>query len=124
MLQGIADRLQALPGVTHARSATRCRSSPRAGMSGFNVRLPRDPSTLAKVQTLHRTVDPGYFAAMGLRLRAGRLLTDSDTETSQPVLVVNKSFADQYLGDDPVGRRLRCRSTGRPSGRSSASSTT
>jgi putative ABC transport system permease protein len=34
------------------------------------------------------------------------LLTDSDSETSQPVLVVNKSFADQYLGDDPIGRRL------------------
>jgi hypothetical protein len=43
---------------------------------------------------------------MGVRLRAGRLLTDSDSETSQPVLVVNKSFADQYLGDNPVGRRL------------------
>jgi len=51
-------------------------------------------------------VDPEYFAAMGLRLRAGRLLTDSDSETSQPVLVVNKSFADQYLGTDPIGRRL------------------
>jgi len=38
---------------------------------------------------------------MGLRLRTGRLLTDSDSATSQPVLVVNKSFADQYLGDDP-----------------------
>jgi putative ABC transport system permease protein len=43
---------------------------------------------------------------MGLRLRAGRLLSDSDTATSQPVLVVSKSFADQYLGDDPIGRRL------------------
>jgi hypothetical protein len=43
---------------------------------------------------------------MGLRLRAGRFLTDSDTETSQPVLVVNKSFADQYLGDDPIGARI------------------
>ena len=103
----------------HRRSAaTRCPASrtpsfgnalplvSAGGLSGFNVRLPRDPSTIAKVQTFHRTVDPGYFTAMGLRLRAGRLLTDSDTETSQPVLVVNKSFADQYLGDDPIGRRL------------------
>ena len=54
----------------------------------------------------HRTVAPEYLTAMGLRLRAGRLLADSDTETSQPVLVVNRSFADQYLGDDPIGRRL------------------
>ena len=76
------------------------------GMTGFNARLPRDPSTMAQVQAFHRTVSPGYFTTMGLRLRSGRLLTDSDTESSQPVLVVNQSFADQYLGDDPIGRRL------------------
>ena len=106
MLQGIADRLQALPGVTHASFGNALPLVSAGGMSGFNVRLPRDPSTMAKVQAFHRTVAPGYLTAMGLRLRAGRLLTDSDTETSQPVLVVNKSFADQYLGDDPIGRRL------------------
>ena len=106
MLQGITDRLRALPGVTHASFGNALPLVSAGGLSGFTVRLPRDPSTIAKVQTLHRTVDPGYFTAMGLRLRAGRLLTDSDTETSQPVLVVNKSFADQYLGGDPIGRRL------------------
>jgi putative ABC transport system permease protein len=70
------------------------------------VRLPRDPTTESKIQALHRTVDPDYFGAMGLRLVAGRLLSDSDSATAQPVLVVNKSFVDQYLGVDPVGRRL------------------
>jgi putative ABC transport system permease protein len=106
LLQGIRERLRALPGVTHASFGNALPLVSAGGMSGLNVRLPRDPATIAKVQTLHRTVDPGYFAAMGLRLRAGRLLTDSDSETSQPVLVVNKSFADQYLGADPIGRRL------------------
>ena len=106
MLRGIVDRMQTLPGVTHASFGNALPLVSAGGLTGLNVRLPRDPSTLAKVQTLHRTVDPGYFAAMGLRLRAGRLLSERDTETSQPVLVVNKSFADQYLGDDPIGRRL------------------
>jgi putative ABC transport system permease protein len=106
MLQGIIDRLRTLPGVTHASFGNALPLVSAGGLSGFNVRLPRDPSTIAKVQTLHRTVDPGYLTAMGLRLRAGRFLTDSDTERSQPVLVVNKSFADNYLGDDPIGRRL------------------
>jgi putative ABC transport system permease protein len=106
MLQSIADRIQALPGVTQASFGNALPLVSAGGLSGFRVRLPRDPSTMANVQTLHRTVDPAYFTAMGLRLRAGRLLTDSDTGTSQPVLVVNKSFAEQYLGDDPIGRRL------------------
>jgi len=106
LLQGIAERLQALPGVTRASFGNALPLVSAGAMTGLTIPLPRDPATLAKVQALHRTVDPGYFAAMGLRLRAGRLLTDSDTAQSQPVLVVNKSFADQYLGDDPIGKRL------------------
>jgi putative ABC transport system permease protein len=106
MLQGITDRLRALPDVTATSFGNALPLVSAGGLSGFNVRLPRDPSTVTRAQTLHRTVDPGYFGAMGLRLRAGRLLTDRDTAGSQPVLVVNRSFADQYLGDDPIGRRL------------------
>jgi putative ABC transport system permease protein len=102
----IAGRLRTLPGVTHAAFGNALPLVSAGAMSGFSLRLPRDPSTMTNVQTLHRTVDPGYLTTMGLRLRAGRLLTDQDTATSQPVLVVNQSFADQYLGDDPVGRRL------------------
>lgn len=106
LLERIAERLQVLPGVTRASFGNALPLVSAGGLTGFDIRLARDPSTPAKAQALHRTVDPGYFAAMGLRLRAGRLLTDSDTATSQPVLVVNTSFANQYLGDDPIGRRL------------------
>jgi putative ABC transport system permease protein len=105
-LRGIADRMQQLPGVAQASFGNALPLVSAGSLTGLNVRLPRDPATEAKVQALHRTIDPAYFAAMGLRLRAGRLLTDGDTQTSQPVLVVNKSFADQYLGENPIGRRL------------------
>jgi putative ABC transport system permease protein len=106
MLRSITDRLMTLPGVTHASFGNALPFVSVGGLSGFDVRLPRDRATVAKVQTLHRTVDPAYLSVMGLRLRAGRLLADRDTETSQPVLVVNKSFADQYFDGDAVGRRL------------------
>jgi putative ABC transport system permease protein len=106
MLEEIANRLRALPGVTQASFGNALPLVSAGGMTGFDVRLPGNPSTPVKAQTLHRTVHPGYFSAMRLRLRAGRLLTDGDTATSQPVLVVNRSFADQFLGPDPIGRRL------------------
>ena len=48
MLQGIADRLQALPGVTHASFGNALPLVSAGGMSGFNARLPRDPSTDGK----------------------------------------------------------------------------
>jgi putative ABC transport system permease protein len=41
-----------------------------------------------------------------LRLAAGRPLAPSDTPTSQRVIVVNSSFARQYLGERPVGYRI------------------
>jgi putative ABC transport system permease protein len=106
MLETIKERMRALPGVTHSTFGNALPLVSAGGMTGLNVRLPRDPGTIAKIQALHRTVDPEYFGAMGLRLRAGRLLSDRDTASSQPVLVVNKSFADQYLGENPIGRRL------------------
>ena len=105
-LEAIAGRLRGLPGVTSASFGNALPLVSAGGMGGFTTRVPRDPSVMTKVQTLHRTVDPAYFATMGLRLLAGRLLTDSDTATSQPVLVVNQSFADQYLGADAIGHRL------------------
>ena len=106
MFEGIKARMRAMPGVTHAAFGNALPLVSAGGMTGLTVRLPRDPATESKIQALHRTVDPDYFGAMGLRLVAGRLLSDSDSATAQPVLVVNKSFADQYLGVDPVGRRL------------------
>jgi putative ABC transport system permease protein len=106
MFESIKERMRTLPGVTHAAFGNALPLVSAGGMTGLNVRLPRDPATESKIQALHRTVDPDYFGAMGLRLVAGRLLSDSDSTTAQPVLVVNRSFADQYLGADPVGRRL------------------
>ena len=46
---------------------------------------------------------------MGLRLIAGRRLNAGDTEGSTPALVVNRSFAAEYLGDNPIGQRLNFR---------------
>ena len=105
-LRAITDRLKALPGVEHASFGNALPFVSAGNVSGFKARLSRDPTVETNVQALHRTVDSGYFAALALRLRAGRLFSDRDVETSQPVMVVNRSFADQYLGANPVGQRI------------------
>jgi ABC-type antimicrobial peptide transport system permease subunit len=51
-------------------------------------------------------VTPGYLSAIGMRLLDGRDLADSDTLNSEPVAVINKTFARRYLGDHPVGTIL------------------
>ncbi|MBL8175580.1 MAG: ABC transporter permease, partial [Bryobacterales bacterium] len=52
-----------------------------------------------------RFVTPGFFAAMGIPIRAGRDASDSDTRDKQFIAVVSRSFAQRYWpGQDPIGR--------------------
>src|SRR6266545_6871775 len=53
-------------------------------------------------------VTPGYFEALRVPLRAGRLFSDSDAAEAPKVAVINEAFAKRYYkGEQPVGRRLR-----------------
>ena len=63
----------------------------------------------------HKAVTPGYFTAMGIRLLAGRLLDERDTQDRPPVTVVNLALARKYFSDaDAVGKRI---TYGRPQDR-------
>jgi predicted permease len=52
----------------------------------------------SNVKVLYASVTPDYFAALGIHLELGRLFEDDDTETSQPVAIVDTLFAQQYYG--------------------------
>ena len=107
LLQGIRDRLQALPGVTHAAFGNALPLVSAGGMTGLNVRLPRDPSTIAKAQALHRTVDPEYLRRNGIavasRPPADRQRQRDVTARARGEQVVRGlSISDPF----PFGRRL------------------
>jgi predicted permease len=54
-----------------------------------------------------RFVTPGYFAAIGIPLRAGRDIAAGDTFDRPHVAVVSESFAKrEWPGLDPIGRRF------------------
>jgi ABC-type antimicrobial peptide transport system permease subunit len=44
---------------------------------------------------------------MGIRLLSGHGFTAQDTGSSEPVVVVNETFARRYLPDDPLGVEIR-----------------
>jgi predicted permease len=52
-------------------------------------------------------VSPGYLAAFGLPLRAGRDILTTDASDALPVALVSQSFAARYLAGDAVGQRFR-----------------
>ena len=99
-------RLRSLPGVTHVGFGNALPYVTTGGFRGLTLPSPTDPALKIQVQTVTRAVDPEYFPALGLRIVAGRALDRTDTSSSRPVVVVNKTFAAQYLPADPVGRLL------------------
>jgi putative ABC transport system permease protein len=103
LLETLADRMRTVPGVAQVAFGNALPLLSSGGFRAFKMRPAADPSTEVDVNTIERVVSPGYFAALGLRLTAGRALSDSDTMTSPEVIVVNRSFAARYLGAQPIG---------------------
>jgi predicted permease len=101
VLTDIMARLAATPGVRHAAATSEAPWMPGGSTSSFT--LPSsDGGAPVPVQASPRLVSTEYFAALGLRVLAGRYFDDRDTETSQPVVVVNDTFARRYLRDRPL----------------------
>jgi predicted permease len=79
--------------------------------SGVRVRLEGQPETREAADgnpTLnHQVASTGYFEAMRIPLRAGRVFTDRDTRDAPRVAIVGESTARRlWPGQNPVGRRI------------------
>jgi putative ABC transport system permease protein len=103
-MERVVARLQPQPGVIAAGFGNALPLLTSGGFRGFTFRPPVNPSTEIEVSLMQRVVSPGYFSALGLRVKAGRTFTDQDTMTSPMVIVVNRSFASKYLGANPLGQ--------------------
>jgi len=54
------------------------------------------------------SVSDGYFSALGLKILEGRDFTIEDSDTKQPVAIVNASFARKYFGNQSaLGHQVR-----------------
>jgi putative ABC transport system permease protein len=55
-----------------------------------------------------RSVTPGYFRTVGLKLQRGRLLSESDTTRGTPVAVINEATVQKFFQErDPIGAQVR-----------------
>jgi len=112
LVEALVERLRVVPGVTDAAYSSDLPFVAPGGAVAFNMRSPGDPATEIEVQATQHLVSPTYFAAMRLRLVEGRPLSDGDTTATQPAIVVNQTFARQYLGDHAIGVRIPQRGPG------------
>jgi putative ABC transport system permease protein len=66
----------------------------------------------------YREITPGYFRAMSIPLKQGRFFSDSDSETSARVVIVNQAFVHEHfanrgaLGEPILFRNTPCQIVG------------
>lgn len=92
-----------LPGV---ESAALTRSLPLEGGWSSSFSVAGWDADHARGDILHREVSPGFFTTLGTPILAGRTFASTDDVDAPLVVVVNRTFADRYLPDGAVGRRI------------------
>ena len=104
------EQLQALPGVQAAGAV----SAMPFALSNINIRsalevVGRPAAKDVEQRSTYVTIaSPGYFTAMSIPLREGRLLEERDSETAPVVAVISESLRRREWPDEsPVGRRVR-----------------
>jgi predicted permease len=106
-LQEIENRVRTLPGV---RAAGFTQLLPLQNWGWFSNSVEfrlrgSPPPTTTPYQIELRYVTPGYFDALGIRRRRGRVFTTSDDRAALPVIVINQTLARRAFGDeDPIGK--------------------
>jgi putative ABC transport system permease protein len=114
----VLERVRGLPGVRSAAAIDQLPVSGAGGGTWVHVEGKPEPPPGQQLNVMVRSVTPGYFAALGVPLYAGRDFTDADRgvlDVSKPIdpatsplkLIVNQALVDRFLrGENPLGRRL------------------
>ncbi len=105
--EDLIERLEAQPGAAAAAVTS---SLPSASMDGRFYRLEgREVATRQEVPRSHfAAVSPGFFDTFEIPISTGRAFTAADREGAEPVVIVNRSFAERaWPGSSPLGQRLR-----------------
>lgn len=103
----LLNRIRTLPGVEEASAGSEVPLGGVGSIFGFSIenREPPAPGFVMDAATV--SVAPAYFAALGIPLRAGRLLDERDRFEAPEALVVNEAFVARYFPEeDPLGQRL------------------
>jgi putative ABC transport system permease protein len=102
----LLERLRALPGVEAAGATT---ALPMMGVNwhaSVTVDGRQDGGVAETVS--YNTVTPGYLEAISAQLVRGRMINESDSLDSAPVVLVSEELAKRlFPGEDPLGRTIR-----------------
>ena len=96
------EKFSTLPGVETAALTNKL---PLDAQYNLPYRLKDQTKIAGSVQ--YRVISPEYFRVMKMSIQRGRPFSESDTASSEPVIIVNETFARSNLpGVDPLGHQL------------------
>jgi len=99
-------RVTELPGVKHAGMTNRLPLRDLGYALAVTVEDRPDLAGVRRPNSLYRTATPGFLAAMGMRLAAGRGIDSTDASGS-PVVLISESFARRmWPGHSAIGERI------------------
>jgi putative ABC transport system permease protein len=106
-------RLRSVPGVLHAGAI---RSLPLYGTPGIESLTLTGAITPGEAEAAdglnwsaqYQVASPGYFAALGIPVIAGRPFAERDVGGAPPVAIVNRTMAERFWSDaDPLGHTVQ-----------------
>ena len=106
-LRSISAAVESLPGV---RNTAMTSALPLQGWGygvGYSIAGRELLNQVDRRPVFFKMVSPSYFDALGIKLLAGRVLSDNDVAGAPPVTVINESLARrEFPGEDPLGHRI------------------
>ena len=109
--QRILEETQSVAGVETAALVS---NAPlESGSSNGLVPEGKPLEAASAIDSRFSLVSEGYFRALRLPVRRGRVFTEADRRGSTKVMVINETLARQAFGlDNPIGKRFACCETG------------
>jgi len=103
----VLERIRALPGVEAAGITSNLPSGGGLDQAGFQIQDRLIPPP--QVPSVDRyQVSPGYFRAMAIPLKRGRLFTEADAAGASPVAIISDKTAREIWPDeDAIGKRIQ-----------------
>jgi putative ABC transport system permease protein len=105
----VLERLRSIPGVENAELVDwlPLANSAQHAFPGFTIAGKSVDPSAEKPNSMRDSVSADYFHLMGIPILRGRGITEHDTETSAPVVVINEAMARQFWpNEDPIGREI------------------
>ena len=102
--ESLLDRLKNAPGIEAVGIST---AIPLTGITDVGIAFEGRTGETGGTTANYFRVTPAYLRVMQIPLIRGRLITEQDTATSPPVVLINETMARRFFnGEDPIGKRL------------------